>query len=125
MAGGVVVFDIEEWRRKYPQFDKMSDEEVQTCFDRACMLLDNTAESKVKNLTERALLLDLLTCHIATLKERGDAPLAVLTGATEGSVSTSYTALNDKNWYTLTPCGYLFWVATAKYRQGVRWYCGC
>lgn len=122
MSEGVVVFNPENFRTLYPQFTDLTDAQLTIYFNRACLLLDNSPRSRVTNLTEREMLLNFLVCHIATLIERGDTGTNYLTSTTEGSVSASFGQLPDMNWYKLTPCGYLFWLSTAKYRQGVRWY---
>lgn len=122
---GVVVFDPVAFIAAYPQFANIPEATLQQYFNAACLLLNNTPSSVVKDLNERAALLNLLVCHIATLKQRGDSSVGILTSAAEGSVNTGMTPLNNMNWYKLTQCGFLYWNATAKYRQGVRWYPGC
>lgn len=122
---GVVVFDPEAFKTAFPQFQNVPDETLQSYFSAACLLLNNTENSPVTDLQERATLLNLLVCHIATLKSRGDASVGIISSAAEGSVNVSLTPLNNMNWYKLTQCGFIFWNATAKYRQGIRWYCGC
>lgn len=121
----VVVFNAEEFKESYPEFSELSDATLETYFKSACLLLDNTKNSLVKNLDERKTLLYLLVCHIATLKMRGNDSVGILTNATEGSVSAAVAPLNNANWYQLTQCGNIFWNATAKYRRGIRYYCGC
>lgn len=122
---GVVQFDPEEFKTLYPEFSNTSDGVLENYFNAACLLLNNTKNSLVTDLNERKTLLYLLVCHIATLKSAGNKTVGILTGATEGKVSTSFTPLNNANWYQLTQCGNLYWNATAKYRRGIRYYEGC
>lgn len=124
-GSGVVVFDPAEFKTMNPQFEKLSDEMLTNYFNSACLLLDNTKKSVVQNLEERKQLLYLLTCHIATLKARGDALVGNITSAAEGKVNVSVTPLINANWYQQTTCGALFWQATAKYRLGVRYFVYC
>ena len=82
----------------------------------------------MKDLTERKTLLYMLVCHIATLQQRGTGMVGLLTSATEGKVSVGLQAYtNNPNWYSQTQCGSMFWLATAKYRVGMRYigYCKC
>lgn len=122
-----VVFDIDEFRTLYPQFEKVTDEMLEKYFNAACLLCNNTQKSLVKDLDERKTLLYLLVCHIAELQGRGNTLVGLLTSATEGKVSVSVKPFDNANWYQQTQCGSLYWAATAKYRIGPRYfaYCPC
>lgn len=119
----VVVFDAEEFLALYPQFQNVfTPEQLQVFFNVACLILDNTENSKVKDLLERKTLLYMLVCHIATLQQRGTGTVGMLTSATEGKVTAGFQAFtNNPNWYNQTQCGSMFWLATAKYRVGMRY----
>lgn len=117
-----VEFDVNEFKQLYPNFQNLDDTLLENYFNAACLLLDNTDKSPVKDLAERKMLLYMLVCHIATLKQRGDSIVGTITSAAEGKVNVSVTPLTNMNWYTQTVCGSLFWQATAKYRIGVRYY---
>lgn len=119
----VVVFDAEEFLALYPQFQNVfTPEQLGIFFNAACLLLDNTEKSKIKDLTERKTLLYMLVCHIATLQQRGTGMVGLLTSATEGKVSANLQAYtSNPNWYSQTQCGSMFWLATAKYRVGMRY----
>lgn len=125
MNDDVVVFDVDEFKTLYPQFANVDETILQNYFNAATLLLDNTDKSPVKDLAERKMLLYMLTCHIATLKGRGDSIVGTITAATEGKVNVSVTPLVNMNWYTQTVCGSLYWQATAKYRVGVRYVAYC
>lgn len=119
---GVVDFDIAKFRRWYPNI-KATDAQLEMYFVEACLLLDNTKTSCVKNLAERELLLYLLVAHIATLQARieaGNEAVGRIASASEGSVSVSLdngqTTLSDK-WYMQTPYGAQYWAFTSKYRS--------
>jgi hypothetical protein len=116
-----VVFDVSEFRVLYPQFSETAEETLELYFRAACLLLDNTKNSLVQDIDERKLLLYMLVCHIATLKQNGDILVGAVTSAAQGSVNVSVTPLNNANWYTQTQCGAMFWAATAKYRMGMRY----
>ena len=122
---GVVVFDPAEFKEMYPQFAEATDASLQTIFGGACLLLDNTPSSIVTDLTERKTLLYMLTCHIATLKENGNFAAGIITSASEGKVSVSMQPFQNANWYMMSPCGLMYWQATAKYRVVIRYngYC--
>lgn len=125
MNNDVVVFDVNEFKTLYPQFKDVDEAVLQNYFNAATLLLDNTDKSPVKDLAERKMLLYMLTCHIATLKKRGDSIVGTITAATEGKVNVSVTPLVNANWYNQTVCGSLYWQATAKYRVGVRYVAYC
>lgn len=125
MNNDVVVFDVDEFKTLYPQFADVDEAILQNYFNAATLLLDNTNKSPVKDLAERKMLLYMLTCHIATLKKRGDTIVGTITAATEGKVNVSVTPLVNMNWYTQTVCGSLYWQSTAKYRVGVRYVAYC
>ena len=119
---GVVDFDITEFRTLYPNI-KATDAQLEMDFVEACMLLNNTKTSCVKNLAERKLLLYLLVAHIASLQARieaGNEAVGRVASGTEGSVSVSFdngpTTLSDK-WYMQTPYGAQYWALTSKYRS--------
>ena len=87
----VVVFDADEFLSLYPQFQNVfTPEQLGIFFNAACLLLDNTENSKVTDLTERKTLLYMLVCHIATLQQRGTGMVGLLTSATEGKVPSAY-----------------------------------
>lgn len=119
----VVIFDADEFLSIYPQFQNVfTPEQLGIFFNAACLLLDNTENSKVTDLTERKTLLYMLVCHIATLQQRGTGMVGLLTSATEGKVSANLQAYtSNPNWYSQTQCGSMFWLATAKYRVGMRY----
>lgn len=125
MNDDVVVFDVDEFKTLYPQFANVDETILQNYFNAATLLLDNTDKSPVKDLAERKMLIYMLTCHIATLKGRGDSIVGTITAATEGKVNVSVTPLVNTNWYNQTVCGSMYWQATSKYRVGVRYYAYC
>lgn len=127
MDDKVVVFDPQEFKTLYPEFAKTEDATLMLYFNAACLLLDNTEKSMVKDLAERKMLLYMLTCHIATLKANGNTLVGTITSASEGKVSVSLTPFQNANWYMTTQCGAMYWQATAKYRVGIRYhaYCHC
>lgn len=128
----VVEFIPADFRAAYPQFDALTDAQLNQAFDVACLILDNTDSSPVpycpdEGINHRKTLLYMLVCHISTLAMRGDGAVGNLTSATEGSVTATFAApvIADAEWFTQTPCGLAYWQATARYRMGGRWYAAC
>lgn len=127
---GVVVFDVEKFRGFYPEFEPMTDAQLEGLFDRACLCLDNTPASIVRDLKKRETLLFMLVCHLATLSMRGGAggggAVGAVASATEGSVSVSFAPMTGYNaqsqWYAQTPCGAAYWQAVKPYIYGGRTY---
>ena len=109
----------------YPQFAETPDASLTFAWQNALMisgLETNTAYTDA----EKQNLAYLLMCHMLTLKARGTA--AALTGATEGSVSVSYSsppAGNEDWWYKQTECGLEYWQAVKGGKFGGMWFDGC
>lgn len=118
---GGVTLDVEEFKSLYPDVTA-TDAVIESYFSVACLLLDNTKHSRVKNPCERKMLLYLLTRHIAALAEREAGLVGSLTSASQGSVSVGVSAFQNANWYQQTQWGALYWEATGKYRKGIWWY---
>ena len=121
-----VIFDPNEFRALYPEFETLSDVQLNWYFARAEMLLDNGNCSPVSDVNERKILLYLLTAHIAMLSggANGKKPqqsVGRLSNATQGSVSAGFAmeGVNyQSSWYMQTPYGAEYLTMTAKYRVG-------
>lgn len=126
MSGtGVVTFDYAVWVARYPEFSSVSQPLAQSYFNEATIYLDNTACSIVQDTARRAVLLNMLTAHIAALNRKGtDGQLASplvgrIDSATEGSVSVHADmpgGTANAAWFQQTPYGAAYWQATAQYR---------
>lgn len=121
-----VAFDYAVWAADYPELSAWVTEATAiSYFRKACLRLNNTDASIVRDLEERALLLGMLTAHIAKLNACiGGSPPSGLVGrisnATEGSVSVQAENLyppGTPQWYQSTPYGADYWEATDKYRR--------
>lgn len=66
---GVVIFDVAKFREIYPKITA-TDAQLQSYFVESTMIMNNTEQSCVQNLSERELLLFLLVAHIALLQGR-------------------------------------------------------
>ena len=127
----IVIFDPAGFREARPQLATLSDAQLLAAFDTACLILSNSERSPVPydpnaGVNDRKILLDLLTCHVATLALRGDGAVGALASATEGSVRAEFHPpdVAGAEWFSLTPCGFAYWQAIAGYRFGGRWYAG-
>lgn len=130
-SNGVVVFDPDAFVLRYPSFAAYNAAHpgmLQMFFDEATLLLANDYRSKVCDLNERRMLLNMLTAHIAqlagVLSAGGAGSTATQVGrvssATEGSVSASLdngTVYASAAWYQQTQYGSQYWAMTAKYRN--------
>jgi len=125
MTTGIVVFDPAAFKARYPEFATATDAQLQGCFDEACLIVDNTACSVVRQVERRTTLLWMLTAHIAalTIGVNGQAPSGLVgrvDSATEGSVSVHADwsgASASQAWYLQTPYGAMFWQVTSIYRR--------
>lgn len=119
-----VVFDPSNFKLIYPSFATVPDVVLNNYFAEATLYIDNTDNSFVQDIGQRALLLNLLVAHIAALRsgENGQAPNGMvgrISSASQGSVSISseYGSSSEMgNWFNQTRFGAEFWMLTAKYR---------
>ncbi|MEG6001016.1 DUF4054 domain-containing protein [Enterobacter hormaechei] len=120
----IVVFDINAFRERYPEFDTVSDTLLNAYFVEATVYLDNTDCSPVTDVNVRAVYLNMLVAHIAALNSGvgGQKPSGLVgrvASASEGSVSVSTGEVPvspSSWWYLQTPYGAAYWQATAAYR---------
>lgn len=131
----VVAFDYNAWITRFPEFASVPADLAQLYFGEASILLDNTDCSPVQDPNIRAVLLNLLTAHIAKLNAPIDGQAGGANGgmvgrinsATEGSVSVgaegSPIGTGDEMYYMQTQYGAMYWALTARYRTW-RYYLG-
>lgn len=125
MTTGIVTFDPTAFKARYPEFATVSDTLLQAYFDEVTLAyLDNTEASRVQQVEQRSVLLNMLVAHLAALNAgvNGQAPSPLVgrvNTATEGSVSVGtdmgavpFTAA----WFLQTKYGASFWAATAQFR---------
>ncbi|HEV2540199.1 MAG TPA: DUF4054 domain-containing protein [Frateuria sp.] len=125
MTTGVVVFDPAAFLVRYPEFASVSAPLLQAYFDEAAMVyLDNTEASRVQQIEQRSVLLNMLVAHIAAINAgvngQAASPLVGrIATATEGSVTVA-TAMDGvpgtAAWFMQTKYGASYWQATAAYR---------
>lgn len=118
-----VVFDSAAFKARYPEFAAVSDDLLSACFEEASLYLSNADNSPVQNVTRRAVLLNMLTAHIAALggalsSDGQPRPVGRISSATEGSVSASmeYLAPGSSAWFQQSQYGAAFWQATSSLR---------
>ncbi|KVI49567.1 hypothetical protein AWS52_24540 [Enterobacter cloacae subsp. cloacae] len=120
----IVVFDINAFRERYPEFDTVSGTLLNAYFVEATVYLDNTDCSPVTDVNVRAVYLNMLVAHIAALNSGvgGQKPSGLVgrvASASEGSVSVSTGEVPvspSSWWYLQTPYGAAYWQATGRYR---------
>lgn len=121
---GVVVFNYATWIARYPEFVAVTEPTATLYFNEATIYLNNTDCSLVVDTSKRAVLLNMLTAHIAALNAKGPTgqPSNPLVGridsATEGSVSVhaDMPASPSAAWFMQTSYGAAYWQATSQYR---------
>lgn len=119
----IVAFNATAFKTRYPEFSAVSDSVLADCFLEAGLYLANTDNSPVQNVSTRAMLLNMLTAHIAFLYGKLSAdslpkPSGRVSEAVEGSVSvrTEYMLPGTHAWFTQTAYGSSFWQATSSLR---------
>ena len=119
---GIVEFNAMVFRQMYPNI-AATETQLEMYFVEATLILDNTKNSHVKNLTERQVLLYLLVAHFAVLQARldsGNEAVGRIASASEGSVSVAMDngqTTSAEKWYQQTPYGSKYWALTKKYRS--------
>lgn len=118
-----VVFDPVAFKARYPEFAAVSNATLGACFTEAGLYLSNANNSPVRNVTRRALLLNMLTAHIAFIGGKLAAddmprPVGRLSQAGEGSVSAAFEGLppGSAQWFQQSQYGASFWQATSSLR---------
>jgi hypothetical protein len=120
----VVVFDQLGFAARYPEFSSIPVVTIAAYFTEATIYLSNTDTSVVSDVTVRAVLLNMLTAHIAALNSgiNGQAPSGLvgrISQASEGTVSVSADMgppSGSSAWFNQTKYGAAFWQASAPYR---------
>lgn len=121
----VVAFDLAAFRARYPEFSTVVDVTLSAYFSEAGLYLSNTDSSVVTDLTIRAMLLNMLTAHIAAMNSgvNGQAPSGIVgrvAQASEGSVSVTADMgppSGSAAWFLQTQYGAAFWQASAAFRS--------
>lgn len=120
-----VTFDPAAFKERYPEFSPVASSALAACFEEAGLYLSNTDTSVVQSLTRRAVLLNMLTAHVAYLGGLLSAdgmprPVGRVSQASEGSVSASFDDVpatpGSGAWFRQTQYGAAFWQATAGLR---------
>ena len=126
MAEGVVTFNYSAWALIYPELSaSVLQTQAQEFFYEAALYLSNTPTSLVRDLNQRAMLLNMLTSHIAAMRAsiNGQQPSPLvgrISSAGEGSVNVQTTAdypPGSAQWYNSTKYGAAFWQATVALRR--------
>lgn len=122
---GAVTFDVVTWKVRYPEFASVSNELAQLYFNEATLYCQNRL-NPVPNVTTLAILLNMVTAHIAALNSpttaagsNPGAPTGRLGSATEGSVSVTYdlnASPGSEQWFVQTKYGFAYWQATLAFR---------
>jgi hypothetical protein len=117
------VFSYAAWTARYPEFGAVDSELAALFFAEATLYLDNTDASPVGDVTQRLMLLNMLTAHIAALagqSGRDAGAVGRVSGATEGSVSVQFDSgltPGTAAWFQQTSYGLAFWQATKSLRS--------
>ncbi len=136
----IVVFDEDDFRANHPGLseDQISVEELEMYFEMAEQFVDNTDKSPIPYEPEpkdgskpkvlRKVMLDLVTCHLATMALWPEGQTGRLASASEGSVSASFENVQARSengaYWNLTKCGATYWAMTKGMRLGGRLYLG-
>lgn len=119
----VVTFDPTAFKARYPEFAAVANATLSACFTEAGFYLNNTDTSPVQDATRRAVLLNMLTAHIAFLggtlaADSQPRPVGRVSQAGEGSVSAGFEYLTPGTaaWFVQTQYGAAFWQSTSSLR---------
>ncbi|GGN49370.1 hypothetical protein GCM10011349_19940 [Novosphingobium indicum] len=122
----VAEFNYSAWTTRYPEFGAVDEALAALFFAEAGLYLDNTDASPVSDVNLRAMLLNMLTAHIAVLSgalEPDGKPSGMVgrvNSATEGGVSIGIDSGMQPGtapWFQQTSYGLSFWQATKNLRS--------
>lgn len=119
-----MTFDPAAFIAAFPAFATVPPGALTNNFNLACLQLDNTCGSVVRDATTRAALLNLITAHITALLNGvgGDPPAGTvgrISSAQQGSVNvqTEFATQSEAAaYYVQTPWGAQYWQSTARFR---------
>src|SRR6266567_2871215 len=122
--GVQVAFNYNLWVLRFPEFSSVPADLAQAYFDEATLYHRNDGGGPVTTTSVQAVLLNVLTAHIAQLyKIKDGQPQSELVGrissANEGSVSVQAdmdVPPGTPQWYAQTKYGSSYWAATSVYR---------
>lgn len=132
---GPCVFDYAKFVAAYPEFSGCSPEQLQNYFDMSDSFFSNDPGNPAfgTGVDRMTRLAYMVTAHIAWLMAPRDAlgkpsssgkttgAVGQITSASEGSVSASMAEVAKGSdlaaWFAQTPYGFMFWQATAQFRQ--------
>lgn len=124
--GNVVQFNFLIWAAVFPSLASVGPMAAGIYWTQAGLYLDNTPTSPVGDLQKRAMILGMITAHIATLfgTVNGNAPSGLvgrISNAAEGSVSVAPEMPGPMSaaWFNQTSFGAAAWQAMAPYRQAL------
>jgi hypothetical protein len=123
----VFVFDYGAWILRFPEFSAaVSPPLAAAYFAEATLYVSNDDCSRVQDATQRALILNLTTAHIAALNapvNEGESQSLVgrISNASEGSVSvaTELKTPDSAAWWAQTKYGLQAWQAMRPFCMGV------
>ena len=117
------VFDYNAWVARYPEFRAVPFQQAEAFYVEAALYHDNTTSSPVSDAGQQALLMHMMTAHIAALNGYSDNSGLVgrVSQASEGSVSVSADWIDAKTqreaWCNQTRYGAAYWAATGRFRR--------
>jgi hypothetical protein len=121
----VAVFSYPYWSAAYPELAaSVAQPQAQGYWDQATLYCDNSPQSLIRDLTQRAVLLGMVTAHIAALRAplngQPSSPLVGrISNATQGSVNVTTQfdqPAGSAQWFAQTKYGAAYWQATVQYR---------
>jgi hypothetical protein len=126
MSDNVATFNYAIWSAAYPELAaSVTQPQAQGYWDQAQLYCDNTPQSVIRDVGQRAMLLGMVTAHIAALRAplngQPSSPLVGrISSGTQGSVSVQ-TQLDVPagvpQYWAQTKYGIQYWVATTQYRS--------
>lgn len=126
---GSVIFNATQFKAAFPEFAGLGAFQLETSFTLGGVYLDNGPTSVVADLTQRAVLFNLITAHMAYLlygtnDGQGNivepSPLVgTVQTAAQGTVNVAVKVEGENQqraFFSQTKYGLAFWQATATYR---------
>jgi hypothetical protein len=115
-----VLFVKSDFIATYPEFSTLTDPQLNSYFAQAQIHVNNTDTSVISDLAERAIILYLVTAHIAALFSSTSSLVGRISSATEGSVSVSAdfgAVTGSQAWWVQTRYGAQAWQMIKQYAR--------
>ncbi len=116
----VAVFDPSVFKNRYREFDAVDSTLLTALFSEACIHVNNTDGSIIKDVAIRSMILNMIVAHLVELSNSPLVGRASSVSVGGISTSTDYAAATgSRAWFDQTKYGASAWQAMSPYRRAM------